>query len=405
MCQINIIRFSINDQTHIFLPTMKLKTSIRLLKILSAEHESLVALINPLVLQQYNEIIRLIRTNTTIPLQIIESFKTLRPVLYEVLNVFNVFQISDSRSYSFEQSDTFVVLSYMESIMIRAAEIHSNYSSLQHNVGNRIVPSERVPTDLEILRNDSKVEAVGKFYANRPVLCTLQHYQAIDKSTTKSLNNNEPSMCQKRFETKQKYSGGIMAFWCEHGISYGFHMIETSEALRDVMCAILMHWKTAPSLIIYDNACHLMKYCHSREWGFFKNTTFLIDEFHQYNHTACTEAHNLKRYKISRATKYLFTNSSVAESGNADLVKIKPSVHYMKADSGFQYTLTQLEIQNVVKTNKLVLSKPANPGYDILNEIATSESADPEFDIIMQSADQEDRAGDSEANEDDIDFC
>lgn len=177
---------------------------------------------------------------------------------------------------------------------------------------------------------------------------------------------------------------GIMAFWCERGISYGFHMMKDSEGLKDVMCAIRQYWSKAPLTIVYDNACHLMAYCHAREWEYFKDTTFLIDCFHQYNHVGCSEAHSMKRFKNSRAMKFQFMNTSVAESGNAGLAKICPSVRGMAADAAYMCILMQLELQNAVKSNAL-----AN---EACNHLAYPEPPDceSEHDNISDSSESDD---------------
>lgn len=143
----------------------------------------------------------------------------------------------------------------------------------------------------------------------------------------------------------------MLALWCEHGISYGFHMLESAESLRDVMAAIMRTWAVAPPRIVYDNACHLMFYCHSREWDYWKETTFYIDSFHDYNHIACSLAHSIKRLssKCSDAVKFLYMNTSVSESGNAGLSKLKISMRNMAADSAFVCVLIQLELQNSVR--------------------------------------------------------
>lgn len=143
----------------------------------------------------------------------------------------------------------------------------------------------------------------------------------------------------------------MLALWCEHGISYGFHMLESAESLRDVMAAIMRTWAVAPPRIVYDNACHLMFYCHSREWDYWKETTFYIDSFHDYNHIACSLAHSIKRLssKCSDAVKFLYMNTSVSESGNAGLSELKISMRNMAADSAFVCVLIQLELQNSVR--------------------------------------------------------
>ena len=394
----------------------KLKLCSRLLSILSAK-ESLVALINPIVYQQYQLIINgCLRSNRLIPTELSLEFKNSRPLLYDLLDSFDLIINNPSVQFNYENhikpTDAGALIEFLDSIMMRANEIHQQYDVFQSIAGPRLTINDYLvhyyvknannnsnnnnnnnasmslaavenvhsdfkeminsvnsipnvaspPTDIDTLKSKQyNKSTAGKFYASRPIYTVIQQYKSIDSKRNKSDNANSSNdsaklVCQKTFPTRQKFSGGIMAFWCEHGISYGFHMIEKAEAQKDVMCALLMHWEKAPRVILYDNACHLMKYCHSREWEYFKNTTFLIDEFHQYNHTQCTEAHSMKQFKSSRAVKFLFKNCSVAESGNAGLNKLKASMHYLQADAAFIYTLIQLEIQNNIKTINLLRS-------------------------------------------------
>ncbi len=54
-----------------------------------------------------------------------------------------------------------------------------------------------------------------------------------------------------------------------------------------VKVTLIMHCNniTAPSTVIYDNACNLHNYVLNRAPYFFKDTWFLIDRFHWRNHT------------------------------------------------------------------------------------------------------------------------
>ena len=44
-------------------------------------------------------------------------------------------------------------------------------------------------------------------------------------------------------------------------------------------------YSSAPSIVVYDNACGLHTYCLKRDPHFFKETRFLVDRFHWNNHT------------------------------------------------------------------------------------------------------------------------
>lgn len=47
---------------------------------------------------------------------------------------------------------------------------------------------------------------------------------------------------------------------------------------------VMSLYPTAPSTVIYDNACNLHNYSLNREPLFFKDTWFLVDRFHWRNH-------------------------------------------------------------------------------------------------------------------------
>lgn len=41
----------------------------------------------------------------------------------------------------------------------------------------------------------------------------------------------------------------------------------------------------APKIIVFDNCCNLHSYCLNRDPNFFRNTLFVVDRFHWFNHT------------------------------------------------------------------------------------------------------------------------
>ena len=87
--------------------------------------------------------------------------------------------------------------------------------------------------------------------------------------------------CSKFFAeySKKGYTGGILAFWCVHGICYGFHCIPDGEGRNDAFSALYTRWRKAPKVVIYDFACTLGPYCMQCEPKFFTRTRFLIDGF------------------------------------------------------------------------------------------------------------------------------
>lgn len=153
--------------------------------------------------------------------------------------------------------------------------------------------------------------------------------------------------CNK-FYTKygeSRLTGGIMVVWCTHSVCYGFHCIPFAEGRNDVFSAIFTHWKTAPSVVVYDFACALQPYCMAREPEFFANTLFVIDTFHSSGHTKCGHATFLDSYCVTNP-RLLSVNSSAAESGNGGIARIRKSVSYMSQARAIIYTKTFLSIWN-----------------------------------------------------------
>ena len=63
--------------------------------------------------------------------------------------------------------------------------------------------------------------------------------------------------------------------------------------VEKLLLALFNRLEVAPEIFFYDFACSLEEYFMNREAGYFKNTTFFYDIFHDYNHT-CSEIYNNK---------------------------------------------------------------------------------------------------------------
>jgi hypothetical protein len=315
----------------------QIEPCLLLLKVLAAD-ESLMALINPRVYRLGMGIMALLRLGKPVAQPKALAFLDVSPLLHSVLD----------SCYAFAPTPHLPppVFTFFIDLLARAASIHAKYNELQLAADQiprlPLSAAEKVSDfDAYFTSDPNKPSPIGKFYSKRPVLRKIQRY-TIDQLPQKT--RCRPS----KFGKHQKFTGGIMVFWCPHSICYGFHMIEGKESARDVMAAIMSHWERAPDMIIYDDACHLMDYCHAREWGFFKDTIFLVDLFHMRNHV-CSDAHSSKVFKQSRSMSVVFVNTSASEVGNSKVTKIKDSVHAMKSDTAFLTTLHQLEMQNVSK--------------------------------------------------------
>jgi hypothetical protein len=140
-------------------------------------------------------------------------------------------------------------------------------------------------------------------------------------------------------------TGGIVAFWCTHSICVGFHFIPKGEGRNDVFSAIFERWPSPPDVVVYDFACALAPYCTLREHEFFKNTKFLIDEFHAQGHTKCSKACFLSNYR-GYDLDIKAINTSAAECGNAGLLRVRKSMSFMRQDHAIIFVYVFLAIWN-----------------------------------------------------------
>jgi hypothetical protein len=140
-------------------------------------------------------------------------------------------------------------------------------------------------------------------------------------------------------------TGGIMAVWCKHMICVGWHCIPLGEGRNDAFSALYTHWQKAPRIVIYDFACALAPYCMVREPAFFKDTLFLIDEFHSKGHTRCTAACMTSTYR-KYMPEIMKLNTSLAECGNAGMQRVKKPVSYMSQRHAAAYVGAFLQVWN-----------------------------------------------------------
>ncbi|EJD42793.1 hypothetical protein AURDEDRAFT_67130 [Auricularia subglabra TFB-10046 SS5] len=159
--------------------------------------------------------------------------------------------------------------------------------------------------------------------------------------------------CSKYFAeySKQGYTGGIMGFWCTHGICYGFHCIPEGEGRNDAFSGLYTRWRTAPKVVIYDFACALGPYCMLREAEFFKDTVFIIDKFHASGHKACSPACFASNYSYDPEIRGI--NTSAAEFGNSGLKRIRLPVRYMTQRHAIVYIHRYLSLWNRLRRKKL----------------------------------------------------
>lgn len=172
-----------------------------------------------------------------------------------------------------------------------------------------------------------------------------------------NLSERKPGdvVCGKYYDTYRKPGlvGGLMVLWCRHSVCVGFHIIPTCEGRNDVFSALYTHWPTAPKVVVYDFACQLAPYCLLQEPQFFRETRFLVDQFHASGHTKCSRASS-STYTMQFDPNLQVINTSAAEVGNSGAAKIRKSVSYMTQRHAIQYTKVYMDVMNRCKTQSMI---------------------------------------------------
>jgi hypothetical protein len=192
----------------------------------------------------------------------------------------------------------------------------------------------------------------------RPQYPSLPHDNFVDRNIVSDLDGIG---CPKHY---QEYgtaglTGGLMALWCTHSVCLGFHFIPKGEGRNDVFSALLCHWEVAPKVVVYDFACALAPYCMTREPGFFKDTLFVIDDFHASGHNKCSAACFLKNY-TAHSPRYREINTSAAECGNSSILRIRKSLRYLSQTHSIVYVRTFLAVWNRIRRLKMLKAQGAS---------------------------------------------
>jgi len=224
-------------------------------------------------------------------------------------------------------------------------------------------------------------------YRLRPEYPKLKHDSRVDRAIVSEAELGGIG-CSKYYELYGRHglTGGVMAAWCPHLVCVGWHCIPKGEGRNDAFSAIFTRWKKAPSFVIYDFACALAPYCMLREPDFFKDTKFLIDDFHANGHTRCSNACRVEPYR-KHDPRIRKVDSSAAECGNGALTRIEVSVSYMSQRHAVVYMGTFIEIWN----RKRILSYQSRAGHrGVPLENAMSDSDDSDNSDSDDSDDSDD---------------
>ena len=108
----------------------------------------------------------------------------------------------------------------------------------------------------------------------------------------------EKDRCTKQIRWAASLTPGIFTCVCRHRIYYGFSFMHHHESPRTPF-DILYHRLSIPGLQpfnVYDNNCHVDRYCRAREPGLFANMKQRIDRLHYKGHCACCEGYDVNTY-------------------------------------------------------------------------------------------------------------
>ena len=197
----------------------------------------------------------------------------------------------------------------------------------------------RTPTEQELPLN---------YFPNFPPLRGKANYQA-DKNRV----SRDPQLCNKYPKKHKTLSPGIFSIYCNHGILYGLHLMESHESPRIAFELLMTYFTTMPKIIIYDNACHLMTYCLKREPARFKNTKFLIDRFHSSGHK-CTKGYHMSTYNDDELICTI--NSQLVEQENKRFKTLNSQIANMTSENAIKHLAVIFGIRNYNNNVKYLLS-------------------------------------------------
>ena len=172
---------------------------------------------------------------------------------------------------------------------------------------------------------------------------SLHHGNGIYEAD-KNSNSDDTKGCRKESYKHPKLTPGIFTVFCPHGICYGFQAMTSCESPKVPFMIFKTRFSKAPSVIIYDNACNLHKYCLNREPVFFKGTRFYVDSFHWKGHIGCSESYCIDLIRSSLDTVHI--NSQINEQANAGLKRIQSQLTYMSADNFMFHIALFLALKN-----------------------------------------------------------
>jgi hypothetical protein len=154
-------------------------------------------------------------------------------------------------------------------------------------------------------------------------------------------------ICNKESPSNPVWTPGlfIMTCTCSRKTVLAICFMAYSESPWYFFLLMRNRFNTAPSIVYYDNACHLQLYCMHREWEYFFNTVFICDRFHQWNHTTC--CHRF-RTASHRSMVVQVANTQAVEQFNHHIKdRTWKSVRFMTLRNAVSYLSVFIVLNNI----------------------------------------------------------
>ncbi len=182
-------------------------------------------------------------------------------------------------------------------------------------------------------------------------LCPFHNARGVQELTADLLSRSKPEIdeCRKLSHGHPTLSPGIFTLYCQHGVCYGFEVMESAESPKVPFRIFKTRFPTPPERIVYDNACKLHQYSLNCE-PHFRSTKFLVDRFHWKGHVGCSRGYCLDAYSGLDSRSL---NSQVNEQANAGLQRIRGQLAYMTPKNFVFHANLFLAIKNIDACSKL----------------------------------------------------
>ena len=177
-------------------------------------------------------------------------------------------------------------------------------------------------------------------------LAFLPNHPPCRGRATYKANKDNSNECNKESRKHKRLSPGVFTMVCPHGICLGFQLMDSQESPKVPFNMLMYHFDKMPSLIIYDDCCHLHNYILKREATRFSNTRFMVDRLHDKTHK-CSAGYTMDSYSADPNIKNI--NSQACEQLNSALCKLRTSISGMPSHNAKHHLSVFLAIRNLDK--------------------------------------------------------